>query len=506
VSFLAPWYLLLAAGVAVPLPVHLLRRRIGTHVPFPATRYLARAERDHSRTLKLRNLLLMLLRVTILAAVALAAARPTAWLGGTGHAPTAMAIVIDNSLSSSAVVSGRPVLDELRSAAHRVIAAAAAGDRVWLVAADGQVRGGTPAVIARELDALEPLGGAGNPPAALARGAALVRSSGLASRAVVLLTDGQRTTWEHSSEAGAGVPLVVWMPAGAPPRNAAVVSARAEPARWTPRGSVVARVDSKDSISYRMTLDARTFARGTAASGEDVTVAAAPAERGWQSGTVEIEPDELPADNVRHFAVWIGPATGVTALPGAGPFVSSALDVLRGSQRVASGQDANIASADEVTALPALIAAPADPSRLGVANRALAKLDVPWRFGPVRRDSTLARAVPGALAGADDVSVALRYELVPAAGAVADTLATVGAEPWIVAGSRYVLIGSPLTPEASSLPVSAAFLPWLSDVVTQRLSGEAGQVVYATPQSTMPVPRWADAIELPDGSRAPFYA
>src|SRR6185503_6839659 len=121
--------------------------------------------------------------------------------------------------------------------------------------------------------------------AALARGAALVRSSGLASRAVVLLTDGQRTTWEHSSEAGAGVPLVVWMPAGAPPRNAAVVSARAEPARWTPRGSVVARVDSKDSISYRMTLDARTFARGTAASGEDVTVAAAPAERGWQSGT-----------------------------------------------------------------------------------------------------------------------------------------------------------------------------------------------------------------------------
>lgn len=503
-NFLAPWYLVLAAGVAVPLLVHLLRRRIGTHVPFPATRYLARAERDHSRTLKLRNLLLMLLRVAILAAVALAAARPAAWLGGGGHAPTAMAIVIDNSLSSSAVVSGKPVIDELRSVAHRVIAAAAPGDRVWLVTADGQVRGGTPMVLARELDALEPLAGAGNPAAALARGAALVRSSGIASRSVVLLTDGQRTTWQRSSAVANGVSLVVWMPTEPPPRNAAVVEARAEPPRWTPRGAVVARVESKDSITYRMTLGGRTFARGTAASGEDVTVTAAPAERGWQSGTVEIEPDEMPADNVRHFAVWIGPATGVTALPGAGSFVASALDVLRGSQRIAAGQDASVAAADEVTALPALIAAPSDPSRLGVANRALAKLDVPWRFGAIRRDSSLARAVPGALAGADDVSVAFRYQLQPVAGAAADTLANVGAEPWIVGGPRYVLVGSPLTPEASSLPVSAAFLPWLTDVFTQRLSGEAGQVIYTSPRSALPAPRWADGIELPDGSRAPI--
>src|SRR5690348_7077681 len=74
VSFLAPLWLALAGAAAVPLLIHLLRRRIGTRVEFPAARYLARAEQEHSRSLKLRNLLLMLLRVAIVLLVALAAA------------------------------------------------------------------------------------------------------------------------------------------------------------------------------------------------------------------------------------------------------------------------------------------------------------------------------------------------------------------------------------------------------------------------------------------------
>ena len=39
----------------MPLLIHLLRRRIGTRIDFPAARYLARAEQEHSRTLRLRN-------------------------------------------------------------------------------------------------------------------------------------------------------------------------------------------------------------------------------------------------------------------------------------------------------------------------------------------------------------------------------------------------------------------------------------------------------------------
>src|SRR5881409_1776374 len=115
-SFLAPWFLLLGGAALVPILIHLLRRRIGMQVEFPAARYLARAEREHSRTLRMRNLLLMLLRVVAVVIIAAAAARPNARMAGAGggHAPTALAIVLDNSLSTSVVESGTPLLDRLK--------------------------------------------------------------------------------------------------------------------------------------------------------------------------------------------------------------------------------------------------------------------------------------------------------------------------------------------------------------------------------------------------------
>ena len=120
-NFLAPFALILAGAAAVPLVLHLLRRRTGEKVDFPAIRYLLRAEREHSRQLKLRNLLLMLLRVFAVLALALAAARPIGRFAGGSHAPTAIAVVLDNSLSTSVVVNGAPVLARLKDAARAAI-------------------------------------------------------------------------------------------------------------------------------------------------------------------------------------------------------------------------------------------------------------------------------------------------------------------------------------------------------------------------------------------------
>src|SRR3954467_10448400 len=122
-SFLAPLWLALGAAVAVPLLLHLLRRNVATRVEFPAARYLQRAEAEHSRSLRIRNLLLMMLRVLIVLAIAFAAARPFLPGLGVGHAPTAMAIVLDNSVSTTAVIGGRAVFDRLRDATRALIAA-----------------------------------------------------------------------------------------------------------------------------------------------------------------------------------------------------------------------------------------------------------------------------------------------------------------------------------------------------------------------------------------------
>jgi aerotolerance regulator-like protein/VWA domain-containing protein len=498
VSFLAPIWLALAGAVAVPLLIHLLRRRIGTRVEFPAARYLARAEQEHSRSLRMRNLLLMLLRVAIVLVLATAAARPvTRWVGA-GHAPTALAIVIDNSLSSSAVVDGRPVLDELKGAARTVLDASAAGDRLWIVTADGRVRGGSASSLRSELERIEALAGGADLQRAISRAAAAVRSAGLDAKQVAVLSDGQRTSWNANYEL-ADAQALLYLSSKTPPPNRAVVSVEARPVRWTPRGAIVARIQSRDSTTYRMVLASRSLARGTSGPNEEVTLHAAPPERGWLAGSVELEPDEMPADNVRHFAVWIGAAPGVTLTPGAGPFASSALDVLLANQRIARGRDITLGPADEITSLPALIVAPNDAVHIGAANRALERLGVPWRFGAASRGQETVRG-----AGLEETAVTLRYALVPQVGASADTLASAGRDPWIVSGPRYVIVASPLAPEATSFPVRASFVPWLSDVLTERLVGEPGQVLTSTPGNRLARPSWADAIESPGGARQPL--
>jgi hypothetical protein len=437
----------------------------------------------------------MLLRVLALLAIVAAAARPVArWLGA-GHAPTAIAIVIDNSLSSSAVVNGHALLDQFKTMARDVLSHATTTDRVWVVGIDGRVRGGATTLLREEIDRIEPIAGSGDPALALARAAAVVRASGLDARQIALLTDGQRSEWQRAPSLP-DAQLLLYTPSLAPPVNRAVTLAEARPVRWTPRGSVTTRFLSRDSTTYRITIEGRTFARGTAAPNEEVVVRTSPPERGWVAGTVELEPDELPGDNVRHFAVWVGAAPAVALSPSVGPFVKNAIDVLRTSERIVEGGDIGVVAADELTSVPALITAPLDPVRLGAANRALERAGIPWRFGARRTGESTVRGT-----GFDGVSTSARYDLVAQPGAVAETLAVVGRDAWIVAGPKYVLVGSSLSPDATNLPVRAMFVPWLGSVLTERLVGEPGAVISAQPGAQLTRPRWADAIELSSGQR-----
>ncbi len=498
ISFLSPLFLLAAAAAAIPLLIHLMRRRIGTRVEFPAVRYLARAEREHSRKLRLRNLLLMLLRLAAVLLIALAAARPVARVGGSAHAPTAMAVVLDNSLSSTAVQQGHPVLETLRAAAREVAARASGDDRVWLVTADAVVHGGSRGAVLDAIAAAQPLAGAGAPQHALERAAALVRQSSLPEHEVVLVTDGQRTAWSGTESLG-DVRLSAFRAPGDPPANHAVVAAQADPVRWTPRGAVRARALTPDSVTYRIALDGRTLARGTASRDEEIVVRAAPVERGWTAGSVELEPDELRADDVRPFAVWIGPAPAISVDEAAGPFVRTAFDALVQADRVTAGGDVRVGSTENVTRLPALLIAPADPVRVGAANRTLQRLGVPWRFGARR-----AGRWPASGPRMDGVTVIARYALERRPGPSADTLARAGGEPWVVAGDDYVLVASPLVPEATDLTIRAAFVPWMDDMLTQRLGGAAGTVVQATPGAWVASPPGAEALTLPGGERVPI--
>ena len=504
-EFLSPVWLAAAAAAAVPLLLHLMRRHIGTRIDFPAVRYLARAEREHSRKLRMRNLLLMLLRVAAVLILTAAAARPIARLAGGGHAPTTVAVVLDNSLSSSAIEGGRSVLDELRRRARDVVSRASGDDRLFLITADGVSRGGSRGAVLDAIDHAEPLAGAGDLERAVMRAATLVREGPASSRwmherEIVILTDGQASAWRRPISVG-DARVIVHRPPGPPPENMAVSRADAQPTRWTPRGTVVARFRAPDTATYRFTLEGRTLARGTAARDEEVVLRVAPPEQGWSAGTVELEPDELRGDDVRHFAAWIGPAPGVAVHRAIATFAQSAVDALRQTERVVAGSDISIAPADVAVRPPALLFAPTDPIRAGAANRLLERMGIPWRLGDVRHGEVAARGTDDGVRPLDGVMVARRHALRFIGGATGDTIALAGSEPWIVAGPSYVLVASPLTPDATSLPVRAAFIPWLTDVVTQRLFGDAGRVVQATPGAPVRRPEGVDVLELPGGRR-----
>lgn len=496
-TFLAPLYLLIAAAAAVPLLLHLLRKNISARVDFPAARYLQRAEREHSRSMRLRNLLMLLLRVLLVLAIAFAAARPFVPGLGVGHGATAVAVVLDNSLSTSAMSGGAPVFDQLRDATRRLLLAATPADRLWLATADGRLRTGSRESLLGELARTAPFEGAGDLPLALRRATAAVRNAGLPASVVAVGTDGQRSAWSTVTRVAG--PVSLFVPSGSPPPNRSVVAATVEPARWTPRGAVIARVEASDSVGYRIVLGARTLARGVAGRGEPLSLRLSPPERGWQAGAVELEPDDFTADDRRHFAVWIGAAPAVASASSAGPFAATAMSALVADGRAAVGGDIRIAAADDAGQLPALLLPPADPVRLGAANRELARLGVPWQYGAVDRSPALARGE-----WMDGVSVTERYRLVADGTASADTLATAGGEAWMVAGPGYVLVASRLDPASTNLPLRAAFVPWLADLLGQRLGGPAGEVgapLHAAPGAVLTLPPGIDALESAAGAR-----
>lgn len=501
-TFLAPLYLMLGAAAAVPLLLHLLRRHITTRVDFPAARYLERAEQEHSRSLRLRNLLLMLLRVLLILALAFAAAQPFIAGLGVGHGPTAVAVVLDNSLSTTALTDGTPVFVRLRDAARDLVASATAADRIWLVTADGSVRGGTRESVLSEIARVAPEQGAGDLSLALRRAAAAVQGSTIPARVVAVATDGQRSAWQPARRVDAVV--TVFVPPGRAPRNRAITSFVADPAHWTPRGSITARIDASDSANYRILVGARTLARGAAARGEPVQLRVAPPERGWQALRAELEPDEFVADDSRFAAVWIGAAPMVSVDASAGEFATTAMTTLVADGRATLGRGIRVGAADIADGMPGLLLPPADAVRLGAANRNLARLGIPWRFGHAESSPAIVRG-----AHLDGVTVASRHRLTRVGTAFSDTLATAAGEPWIVSGPGYVLLGSRLDPSQTTLPLRAAFVPWLADMIAVRLgapTGDAGVPIQALPGNPVRLPEGADAIENSTGARRSITA
>jgi hypothetical protein len=101
-SFLSPLFLLGAAAASVPILLHLLKRQPEDRVKFSAVHLLRSAPVENTSHRRLRELLLLALRVTALLLLAVAFARPFMTAAGAAGASGVTIVALDTSLSMSA--------------------------------------------------------------------------------------------------------------------------------------------------------------------------------------------------------------------------------------------------------------------------------------------------------------------------------------------------------------------------------------------------------------------
>ena len=75
-GFLAPWFLASAAAVGLPIYLHLLRRHRTTPLPFSSLMFFERRTQSSIKHRRLRYLLLLAFRLTVILLLALAFANP----------------------------------------------------------------------------------------------------------------------------------------------------------------------------------------------------------------------------------------------------------------------------------------------------------------------------------------------------------------------------------------------------------------------------------------------
>ncbi len=197
-SFLFPAFLLGALTIAIPVLLHLVRRERGPIVPFSAVRFVRRSPAVRTRRPRLRELLLLALRVTALLLLTLAFARP--FVADTVPERPITVVAIDRSLSMSA--PGQ--MEEAHRLAAAAVAGAPADHRVAVVAFDDRATVVLDATVDRAaavsaVESVVPTAGTTRYAAALSAASGVL---GARNGRVVVVTDLQRAGW---SDGGAPV-------------------------------------------------------------------------------------------------------------------------------------------------------------------------------------------------------------------------------------------------------------------------------------------------------------
>jgi len=320
-----PWFLLGLALLAIPVLAHLMHRHIPRRLIFPSTRFLRRAELPPEGRRRLRDLLLLLLRLAALAAAVLAFARPylrprddaTAGLATAGRTTV---FLVDVSASMGA----HGVMERAADLLRTELKALAAGEQAALVLSADRVvasvpPGAAPAALIGRLSATPPRPVAGNHAAGLREAGTLLAGEG--PRRLVVISDLQLADWRDCQAAlPAGTEIRLLNPSEPAPPNVALISATTTVAGGRCRVTVEVR-------SFADTVQERQLAVRVGQERQVLSVSLPPlqvrrlafavASGDAVHGVAELSPDDYTVDDSLHFWAAAPPAVEVLAvIPG----------------------------------------------------------------------------------------------------------------------------------------------------------------------------------------------
>lgn len=276
-SFLSPLFLIGAIAAAIPILLHLFHRKTEVVIDFSAVSLLKRAPVQQHRRRRLRELLLLALRVAAILLLALSFARPYFAGAAAPDSVPLTVIAVDTSMSMSA--PGQ--MDRARAAATRAVSEAPAahalaligfGDAATVVVEPTSDRSAVVTAIAQ----LNASATGTRFRSVLARSSELV---GAREGRVVIVTDLQQSGWVSNDDGGlpdgVGVEVISVPP---PTGNLAVTSAERRDRR------IVASIQNYGNSEVRVPV--RLLAGGKEIAKTDVTMAARGAADAEMIGTV----------------------------------------------------------------------------------------------------------------------------------------------------------------------------------------------------------------------------
>lgn len=356
-EFLNPLALFALAAAAIPLIIHLFNFRRPRKVDFSSLAFVKELQKSTMQRVRIKQWLLLLLRMMAIAFLVLAFARPTLTgdIAGTlgGRASSSVAVVVDNSLSMTLRDSEGEYLRQAKDILAGVIDELGTGDEIILIPAAGDagaVRYTNVGSALEAMEELEPASGSGSIPQAVSRAADALRNASNVNREIYVATDLQETAFADTVRtAMVGNVRTYLLPVGSRTHsNVAVTDVRVE-SRIIEVGQPV-RISSTlvnhgsdpvDDYVASVFLEGERVAQATADLPPEVpttvTFTATPQSRGWLSGVVRIEDDAFEFDNDRFFTLHVPEQRRVLVIRGEGQeteFIRLALSPELGRGRV----------------------------------------------------------------------------------------------------------------------------------------------------------------------------